>query len=122
MRRNLATAILGIALFGYGLFSTITEGLGGGLIPMIIGAALTYMAFTSGRTPLLVFGHLLVVLGCMLVTMGLYTLPQSGPTFGDIFGRPLFWGLISIFGGICTIYHGFCNCIRSRTRQTDGAG
>ena len=122
MRKSPVAAVIGIALLGYGAYSIITEGLGAAIIPLIIGAGLTYVAFASGRTPLLIFGHLLIVLGCMLLTMGLYTLPQSPPTIGDIFGRPLFWGLISIFGGICTIYHGFCNCIRLRREKADAAG
>ena len=39
----------------------------------------------------------------------------------DGLGRPLVWGLISIFGGICTIFHGFCRCIRSRCERTEEA-
>ena len=117
MRKSPVTAIIGVALFGYGVFSLVTEGIGAAIIPLVIGAGLAYVAFASGRMPLLIFGHVLVVLGCLLITAGVYLLPQSSPTLRDIFGRPLFWGLISVFGGVCTIYHGFCGCIRSRRKD-----
>ncbi|MCD4650759.1 MAG: hypothetical protein K8S56_03110 [Candidatus Cloacimonetes bacterium] len=63
---------------------------------------------------LILFGHLLIVLGCFLTTWGLHLLNIKMPNVLYIFLRPLFWGLISIFGGICSIYHGFCRCVGSR--------
>lgn len=51
----------------------------------------------------IVLGHLLVIGGCYLVTWGINLLPVSNPTFAGILSRPLFWGLIAIFGGICAI-------------------
>jgi hypothetical protein len=113
MRRSPVTAVLGIALFGCGVFGIIRGGSGAGIIPVVIGAALTYLAFRPGRAALVVFGHALIVVGCILVTLGMYLLPHSDPTWRHVFTRPLFWGLISIFGGICANFHGFCRCVRA---------
>ena len=84
-------------------------------IPCLIGLSLIYLGFRPGRGAVIIFGHLLVVTGCFLVTWGIYLLPYSEPTLAHIFGRPLFWGLVSIFGGICAICHGFCRCFSSRS-------
>ena len=83
-----------------------------GMIPFLVGAALGYLGWRGDRTALVLFGHVCVVLGCFLITWGVYLLPYSEPTLPHIFGRPLFWGLFSLMGGICAIYHGFCQCIR----------
>ncbi|MGB3480308.1 MAG: hypothetical protein WBB67_14260 [bacterium] len=83
-----------------------------GLIPLMVGIGLVYLNWRGGRAGLVVFGHVCIVLGCFLVTWGLYLLPYSKPTILHIVARPLFWGLFSIFGGICANYHGFCNCVR----------
>lgn len=80
------------------------------LIPCIVGASLLYIGYRPGRVSTIVFGHVCVVVGCYLVTWGVYLLPYCEPTLAHIFGRPLFWGLFSIFGGICALYHGFCRC------------
>jgi len=58
-----------------------------------------------------ILGHFFIVLGCFLFTWGIYLLPVSEPTFISILTRPLFWGLFSIFGGICAILHSYCKCI-----------
>jgi DMSO reductase anchor subunit len=121
MRRNLVTMILGIALVAMGVFGIITGGLGSGIIPVAIGGALTYLAFRPGRAALVLFGHVLIVVGCILVTLGIYLLPHSEPTWRHVFTRPLFWGLISIFGGICANFHGFCRCVRSWATGSDTA-
>ncbi|MBN2416067.1 hypothetical protein JXO52_09505 [bacterium] len=60
---------------------------------------------------------MLVVSGCLLVTWGIYLLPVSRPVLAHIIFRPLFWGLVTIFGGICAIYHGFCRCVM-KTEKT----
>lgn len=64
------------------------------------------------NVPLLVFGHACLVLGCFLITWGIYLLPVSSPTLIHIFTRPLFWGLFSLLGGVCANYHGFCRCVQ----------
>jgi hypothetical protein len=113
MRRNPVTMILGIALAAMGLYGVFTTGPGAGLIPVFIGAGLIYLTFRPGRVAMVLFGHILIVVGCILTTMGIYLVPHSDPTWGDVFARPLFWGLISIFGGICANFHGFCSCVRT---------
>ncbi len=104
--------ILGIILILFGLFLIVATGKFTGLLPAIIGSSLIYIGLKPGRNSTLIFGHLLVVTGCILITWGIYLLPHSKPIIEHIFFRPLFWGLFSIFGGICAIFHGFCRCIQ----------
>ncbi|TET23391.1 MAG: hypothetical protein E3J78_02305, partial [Candidatus Cloacimonadota bacterium] len=59
-----------------------------------------------------IFGHACIVLGCFLITWGLYLLPYAKPTVLHVLTRPLFWGSFSLLGGICANFHGFCQCIR----------
>lgn len=63
------------------------------------------------RRAFAIFGHLGIVVGCYLFTWGIYLLPSSSPTPIGIFTRPLFWGLFSIFGGICALVHSRCRCV-----------
>ncbi|MCD4828946.1 MAG: hypothetical protein K8R90_05900 [Candidatus Cloacimonetes bacterium] len=79
------------------------------------------MAFIPGRGTTIFIGHLFVVTGCFLITWGIYLLPVSEPILSHILLRPLFWGLICLFGGICAIYHGFCRCVVSRSENTKNA-
>ncbi|MCX8159832.1 MAG: hypothetical protein N3G18_02730 [Candidatus Saccharicenans sp.] len=109
---------LGAFLFILGIWSLAAYRALGSVVPLLIGGSLVYLSWTGSRTATLVFGHATIVVGCFLVTWGIYLLPQSEPTFAHILGRPLFWGFISIFGGICANYHGFCACVR---RKSSGA-
>ncbi|MBN2461448.1 MAG: hypothetical protein JXB60_07555 [Candidatus Cloacimonetes bacterium] len=79
------------------------------------------MSFIKNRYGQIIFGHLAITAGCMLVTAGIYYAPfihekirAAGGVISlrYIFGMPLFWGFFSIFGGFCAIYHGFCKCVR----------
>lgn len=108
---SLITAVLGIVLILIGLILFYVNRYFACLIPCVIGASLVYLAYKPGRVGLIVFGHVCVIVGCFLVTLGIYLVPHSEPTLAHIFGRPLFWGLFSIFGGICALYHGFCRCV-----------
>ena len=108
------TLILGTVLAVLGVFTSTKGGLTAGIIPFFIGIALMYLGWRGGRIATLVFGHIAIALGCYMVTWGIYLLPYSDPTVAHIFGRPLFWGLFSIFGGICANYHGFCKCIAKK--------
>lgn len=110
---------LGALLFIMGIWTFIAYRSPGSLIPLLIGSSLIYLSWSGSRTATLVFGHTTIVVGCFLVTWGIYLLPQSPPTFAHILGRPLFWGFISIFGGICANYHGFCACIRRKPLNID---
>ncbi len=108
--KRIIPAILGMALIILCLWLVIHKRLGG-FIPGAIGASLVYLSYKPGRAATLVFGHICVVIGCVLITWGIYLLPSSQPTAAHIFGRPLFWGLFCTFGGICAIHHGFCRCV-----------
>lgn len=110
--KRIINLILGLGLIAMGLYF-IAQKHYSGFFPAGIGASLLYLGFKPGRASTLVFGHTCVILGCYLVTMGIYLLPNSQPqaTFAYIMTMPLFWGLFSIFGGICAIYHAFCGCV-----------
>jgi len=62
---------------------------------------------------LAIFGHVCLILGCYLVAWGISLLLVSSPEPSDILTKPLFWGLISILGGICANMYSSCRCIRS---------
>ncbi|MEO0225817.1 MAG: hypothetical protein ABIL05_02570 [candidate division WOR-3 bacterium] len=105
--------------FGLGIFLTIFGGIGifitnipVKIIPFFIGLSLIYLGWKGTRTATAIFGHITVVCGCFLITYGLYLLPYAKPTMAHIFGLPLFWGFICLLGGICAIYHAFCNCVK----------
>lgn len=104
------TAILGLVLILLGLYLSYKNGHPAFLVPIAIGASLVFLGYKPGRIGVIVFGHTCVIVGCFLTTLGIYLVPHSEPTLAHIFSRPLFWGLFSIFGGICAIYHGFCRC------------
>ncbi|MCJ7784311.1 MAG: hypothetical protein MUP41_10280 [Desulfobacterales bacterium] len=108
---SLVTLILGVFLAIVGIVGLVLTRSAGTLIPFVIGASLVYLGWRGGRTALVIFGHACIVVGCMMVTWGIYLLPYSKPTLMHIFARPLFWGMFSIMGGVCAIYHGFCQCI-----------
>jgi len=105
--------------FGLGIFLTVFGAIGifvtnipVKIIPLFIGLTLIYSGWRSTRTATAIFGHIVVVCGCFLITYGLYLLPYAKPTLAHIFGFPLFWGFVCLLGGICAIYHAFCNCVR----------
>ncbi len=79
----------------------------------LIGLALIYTGWKRDRKAMVILGHACIVVGAYLITWGLYLLPVSTPSLMGIVGRPLFWGLFCLFGGICAIFHGFCNCVRN---------
>ncbi len=108
--------ILGIILVGFGIYALIQQVSIAAIIPILVGGTLIVLNFTRGRVGTLVFGHACIVVGAYLITWGLLLLPYSKPSVGHIFGRPLFWGIFSLMGGICAIFHGFCRCI---TKQVD---
>lgn len=110
---------LGLLLLITGIWTLIAYRSAGAVVPLFIGGSLTYVGWAGSRTATLVFGHTTIVIGCFLVTWGIYLLPHSQPTFAHIFGRPLFWGFISIFGGICANYHGFCACVRRKNLKIE---
>jgi hypothetical protein len=109
-RINLA---IGVLLVGLSIFN-FTQGVSiAGIIPLLIGACLIYMGLRpTSRGAVILFGHACIVVGCMLVTWGVLLIPYSQADWLHVLMSPFFWGLISIFGGICANYHGFCRCVR----------
>jgi len=63
---------------------------------------------------LALLGHICLIIGCYLVAWGINLLPISSPEPIDILTKPLFWGMISILGGICANMHSCCRCIRNK--------
>jgi len=120
MKPSRITAGLGIVLVGLGVWAFAASFAMGAIIPLVIGAALIYLAFRRSRVATLVFGHACIVVGAYLITWGLLLLPHSEPTMGHIFGRPLFWGIFSVFGGVCANFHGFCRCILKQVDEFEG--
>ena len=79
----------------------------------LIGLALIYTGWKRDRKAMVILGHACIVVGAYLITWGLYLLPYSSPSLMGILGKPLFWGIFCLFGGICSNFHGFCNCVRN---------
>lgn len=109
--------ILGVLLSLLGAWWLTVTRMAVKFIPLFIGFALIYLGWRGGRRANLVFGHILVICGCFLITYGIYLVPRAKPDLAHILGMPLFWGFVVLFGGWCTIYHGFCHCITSRSQD-----
>lgn len=105
------TLTIGVLLTGIGSWGFAEGGNPSVMVPVVIGLCLVLTGWRGGRRLTVLLGHVIVACGCFLTTLGIYLLPYAKPDLAHIFGYPLFWGLISIFGGICTIYHGFCRCV-----------
>jgi uncharacterized membrane protein HdeD (DUF308 family) len=120
MKPSRITAALGIVLIAFGILAMFSSMSAGGIVPLVIGAALVYLALNRGRVATLVFGHSCIVVGAYLITWGILLLPYSEPRLAHIFGRPLFWGIFSLMGGICAIFHGFCRCVTKQSEQFEG--
>ena len=113
--------ILGIGLLAFGIYHLVIGLYLWAIIKILIGAGLVMLKFVRNRYGNIIFGHMVIVVGCILVTTGIYYVPmiaeQIKANNGQIslfyiFAMPLFWGFFAIFGGICAIYHGFCKCVR----------
>jgi hypothetical protein len=118
--QSVISLLIGLGLLVFAVYHFIIGLLLWAVIKLIIGGSLIYLFFNNSRTGLIVFGHMAILAGCLLLTAGIYYVPmiagsiqRGNPlSLGLILAFPLFWGLISIFGGICAIYHGFCKCVR----------
>lgn len=73
--------VLGILLIGFGILIFLETHSWHGFIPALIGASLVYVGLRSGRTATIMFGHVLVAVGCFLVTWGLTLLPYTKPIY-----------------------------------------
>ena len=120
MRPSRITIGLGILLIALGIIMFIQSSRMGGVIPFLVGCALVYLGFKPGRVATLIFGHTCVVVGAYLITWGIILLPYTEPKMAHIFGRPLFWGIFSLMGGVCAIFHGFCRCVTKQVEQFEG--
>ncbi|MDD4050524.1 MAG: hypothetical protein PHR28_01315 [candidate division Zixibacteria bacterium] len=120
MKPSRITAGLGIVLIVLGILGIATSQSMASIIPLLIGAALVVLALKPGRVATLVFGHCCIVIGAYMITWGILLLPYSKPTMMHVFGRPLFWGIFSLMGGVCAIFHGFCRCVNKQIEQFEG--
>lgn len=120
MKPSRITAALGMVLIVLGVLGIIGSLSIAGIVPLLIGASLLFLAINRGRVATLVFGHTCIVVGAYLITWGILLLPHSEPRMAHIFGRPLFWGIFSLMGGICAIFHGFCRCVTKQVEQFEG--
>lgn len=118
---SIITLVLGIGLLIFAIYHFVVGIIMWAVVKLIIGAGLLATTFIKNRYGQIIFGHLAIVAGCMLVTAGIYYVPMISEAISKnngnisiyyIFGMPLFWGFISILGGICANYHGFCKCVR----------
>lgn len=112
--KSVVVLLLGITLSILSIIVLISSGHPVAIIPLIFGISFLWLGWWRGRSAYIVFGHAFIILGCFLITWGIYLLPISKPVLSHIFGRPLFWGIFSLMGGICSNYHGFCQCIHNQ--------
>ena len=104
--------VFGALLAAFGAWGAFVSSNPAKFIPLAIGLSLVTLSFWRSRRATVLLGHVIVTCGCFLITYGIYLLPYAKPDLAHILGMPLFWGLFCLFGGICAIYHGFCNCVR----------
>lgn len=120
MKPSRITGGLGVVLIALGILGIISSQSMTGVIPLVIGSALVFLALKPGRVATLVFGHSCIVVGAYMITWGILLLPYSEPKMMHVFGRPLFWGIFSLMGGVCAIFHGFCRCVNKQFEQFEG--
>ena len=111
-KRGYVSIVMGVCLVLMGIYFCFVVKTAV-VIPIVIGLALIYLGFSGTRRAMIIFGHSLIVIGAYLFTWGMYMLPNFKPTFSSIIFGPLFWSIISIMGGICANFHGFCHCVRN---------
>ena len=120
MKPSRITAGLGVILVALGIFGFVSSRSIAGFVPLLIGGSLIYLSINRGRIATLIFGHTCIVVGAYLITWGILLLPYSEPKMAHIFARPLFWGIFSLMGGICAIFHSFCRCVTKQVEQFEG--
>ena len=108
--------IIGSILSLIGIIALLRPSHPATIIPLLFGVPILWFGGWRGRSASIVFGHSFIIFGCFLITWGIYLLPVSRPILPHIFGRPLFWGIFSLMGGICSNYHGFCQCVRNQKK------
>lgn len=118
---KIISLIIALGLLAFTVYHFIIGYIFWAVLKLLISIGLLFTVFSRHRSGLIIFGHIAIVAGSILLTAGMYYIPftteaiknnQGQISLGLIFGLPLFWGFISILGGICAIYHGFCKCVR----------
>ena len=84
--------VIGILILLFALYMLIFLGKWAGLFPLFISVSLIFASFYKGRKVTIILGHMLIVIGCILVAWGVYLLPYTGASLIYVFVRPLFWG------------------------------
>jgi len=119
--RGIVGLVLGIGLVAFGIYHLVIGLYLWAVIKILIGAGLIVSKFVKSRYGTIIFGHITVFAGLMLLTAGIYYVPiiaQQMEKTGElklsyIFMMPLFWGFFATLGRVCAIYHGFCSCVRN---------
>ncbi len=91
-------------------------GIGIGLFFVVFG---WFVGWTTHRRFTVLLGHLALTAGALVTAWALYQLPflTKAPDLIEVLDLPLFWGIFTIFGGVCMIQHGSCACcIRQHNR------
>lgn len=118
---KIISLIIALGLLVFAVYHFIIGYVFWAVLKLLISIGLLFTVFSRKRSGLVIFGHIAIVAGSILLTAGMYYIPytteviknnQGQIPLGLIFGLPLFWGFISVLGGICAIYHGFCQCVR----------
>jgi len=106
---GLAVTLLSLAQFLLTLSPYRFIGISVGVFFMVFG---WWIGWTRHRGFTVLLGHLAITGGCLTVAYALYQLPflPSAPTLVEVLDLPLFWGLFTVFGGVCMITHGSCAC------------
>jgi hypothetical protein len=95
------------------------------LISVAVGNLFVFWGWKIGwathRRLIVLLGHFAIAVGCLCATYGLCQIHflSEMPTVAQVLDMPLFWGLFSVFGGMCMIKHGHCACcIAAHTERT----
>ncbi|MFP4458740.1 MAG: hypothetical protein ACLFSQ_04020 [Candidatus Zixiibacteriota bacterium] len=120
-KSSIISLIIAIGLLAFAIYHHAIGMHMWAIVKDIIAVGLLFIVFKPGRIGQIVFGHIAIVAGAMLITGGILIAPffteairqnNGNITPLQIFANPLFWGFISTGGGVCSIYHGFCRCVR----------
>jgi hypothetical protein len=87
-KKDLITLTLVIFLILTACFVIINKFYLGAVILVFFGVSLFLIGLSKNRTTVLIFGHACIVVGCMMVTWGIYLIPHSKPDLLQIFIRP----------------------------------
>ncbi|MBL8027580.1 MAG: hypothetical protein JNL74_14260 [Fibrobacteres bacterium] len=110
------TFFIGIIVTMINIIQFAIEPSAGRIIGIIVGLFVAIIGWKIGWTThrrfTILIGHIAVTIGAFVTAYGIYQVPfiSVQPTAIQVLDLPIFWGLFTIFGGICMISHGHCNC------------